>query len=105
MRELQHEEARRTCGVLNTLSQRRARQASMEAFGRRGQRSGRYGETYAGRAEPLEPRQGLVLGTFATRASGGSRLRSHAGGPVPSYGAVPQMAQGQEAQRLHVCAA
>src|SRR5438445_13685514 len=97
MRELQNEEARRTCGVLKTLPQRRARQSSMEALGRRGQRSGRYGETHAGRAEPLEPRQGLVVGTFAPRAGGGSRLRSHAGGPVPSYGAVPQIEQGQAA--------
>src|SRR3979490_3223211 len=50
----------------------------------------------------MESRQGLILGTTATRAGGGSCLRPPARKTLPSCGAVPQMANGQEAQRLHL---
>src|SRR5207247_10959885 len=51
-----------------------------------------------------EVRQGSVLGATATRAGGPGGLRPHAGQPLPTYGTVPQMAHGQEANRLHLCA-
>ena len=53
----------------------------------------RRSESHAGWAEPLESRQGFVVGAAATRAGGGSRLRSHAGRSFSPYGAVSQMAQ------------
>ena len=45
------------------------------------------------------------MGTPAGRVGSSSRLRAHAGKPLPSHGAVPQMANGQKAERLHLCPA
>ena len=59
----------------------------------------------AGRSEPLEPRQGSIVGAAPTRAGSGSRIRAYAGHALPSYGAVPEVAYRQEAARLHLCAA
>ena len=63
------------------------------------------GQRMPGGAEPLEPGQGSVVGAAASGARRRGRVRSHAGQPLPSHGAVPPLAHGQEARRLHVRAA
>ena len=47
----------------------------------------------------------IFMGAVAARAGRGSRLRTYARQPFPSYGAVSQMAHRQKAERLHLCAA
>src|SRR5829696_3674141 len=43
------------------------------------------------------------MGAVATRVSRGGCVRSHAGRPLSPHRAIPQMAYGQETQRLHLC--
>ena len=61
--------------------------------------------SHAGRTKPLEPGQRPVLGAVAAGVGGRGRIRAHARQPLPSHGAVSQMAHGQKAQRLHLCPA
>ena len=59
----------------------------------------------AGRRQPLERGQESRLGAAAPGARGRGRLRPHAGHPLPAHRAVPALADGQEAERLHLRAA
>src|SRR6185369_12859207 len=54
------------------------------------------------RTESLERRKRSLVGAAARGAGGRSCLRSHAGQPLSSHGAVSKMAQRQEAGRLHL---
>ena len=58
----------------------------------------------AGRSEPLEPWQGLIVGTATTRAGGRGGVRAHAGRALSSHVAVSKMAGRQEPEGLHLCA-
>ena len=51
------------------------------------------GQAHAGWPEPLESRQGPILGAAATRTCSGSRLRPHARQPLSSYRTIPKMAE------------
>src|SRR5262249_21624306 len=87
------------------LPSRRSQRSPLERLGRACSSERRSRAPDAWRPEPLEPGQGLVLGAVTSRTGGRSRLRPHAGQPLPSHSAVSQVAHGQEAERLHVCPA
>ena len=82
--------------------QERSGRSPLETLGRTSARERRSRASHAWRPEPLEPGQGLVLGAATSRTGRRSRLRPHAGQPLPSHSAVSQVAHGQEAERLHV---
>ena len=74
-----------------------ARGASVEGMGRR--RAAR-DHANARRSEPLERRQGPVVGTAAHRAGVRGEVRPHAGRSLPPRGGVPALASRQAAARL-----
>ncbi len=101
VRELYRQEAQRACRLPRAIPRTRARRPPVERVGcaGAGKRS-----SHPWSPESLEPRQGHVMGATASRAGGPGRLRPHAGQPLPSHSAVSQVAYGQEAERLHLCA-
>src|SRR5207247_355085 len=100
LRELYGREAPGARRIPRALSPGRTRRSSVEALGRAWGRNRGSRTSHARWPEPLEPRQGPIVGAFATRTGGRSRLRAHAGRPLPSYGALSKTAHGQEAKRL-----
>ncbi len=77
---------------LAALPRRRISQSSLGRVGECGTRRRRSRPPHARRTKPLEPGQGSILGTAAPRTGFGSRLRTHAGQPLPAHGPVPPLA-------------
>jgi len=90
-----------TGGISGALSRRRARQSPLEGLGRARIRGGRR-TSDAGRPEPVESREGSIVGAIATRTGRGSRVRTHAGFAFSAHVPVSRMAHRQKTGRLYL---
>ncbi len=81
---------------LAPLRERCARASSVARLGRSRCRD----ESHARRAEPLECREGSVVGAVAHRTGVRGEVRPHAGRPLPSRGHFSALAAGSTARRL-----
>ena len=94
-------QARRARGGAGAAAGERARGPPVARVGRvgLGRRRGRLRAAPARRDEPLEPRQGPVVGAAPGRARRGGRLRPPAGRPLPPRDDVRPLAARQAARR------